>query len=250
MAAESTSRWRAMLDTVASVAVIALCGTLVYSIIQKPVRTAPAPTPTRNGPRTEPPLPPDPIGMAGSVRRGAPQARVVMLEFSDFECPFCGKFARETMPSIVANYVDKGLVELAFRQLPLDIHKSAKLAAVATNCAIDSGKFWQLHDFAFTRQKELSADLFLKEASALGIPKQQYEKCLKDTNEKSIDIDAQQAKSLNINGTPTFFVGVRKSVDTFQALQRLTGAQAADRFDVAIASALKAAAAANPNSKN
>jgi protein-disulfide isomerase len=232
--------WQVVLDTLATLAVLMLCGILGWSVLRSP---APEQAVARaaSQPRTEPPLPRDPVALDGAVRRGSTQARVVMLEFSDFECPFCGKFARETMPTLLKAYVDTGLVELAFRQLPLDIHQSARLAAVATSCAIGNGRFWEMHDVAFGHQKEFSTDFFVKQAASMGMPATAYAGCLEASDARQIDADGRQGKLLGVTGTPTFFVGVRKSPGTFQVLQRLTGAQSSERFDLAIASALKTA---------
>ena len=95
------------------------------------------------------PIPEDPVALDGTQMMGSPTARVVLMEFSDFQCPYCGRFAQETLPGLRAKYVDAGLVQFVFRHNPLPVHPNAQAAAEAAICAARQGNFWGMHDQLF-----------------------------------------------------------------------------------------------------
>jgi protein-disulfide isomerase len=161
-----------------------------------------------------PAAPPQPAGdlivnFHGDPARGAKAARVAIVEYSDFQCPFCGTYARETYSLIEENYIKTGKVKYFFRDLPLPMHPNAFPAAQAARCAGDQGKFWEMHDRLFANQNALSAlDLF-KHAQALALDTAQFNQCLmsgKYTN--AIRRSVSEAEGYGINGTPAFMIGV------------------------------------------
>ena len=100
-----------------------------------------------------PPLPKDPVDLAGAILAGNPSAHVAMIEFSDFECAFCGRFTRDTEPTLWHEYVDSGQLLVAFRHLVLEErHPHALRAAEAGECANRQGQFWPMHDVLFHNQ--------------------------------------------------------------------------------------------------
>jgi len=147
---------------------------------------------------------------------GDKNAKVTIVEFSDFQCPFCRRFWKETLPQIEKDYIDTGKVQFAYRHFPLTaIHPAAVPAAQASECANEQGRFWQMHDKIFDEQEKLSAggtaqfeasDL-KKWASDLGLNTTQFNQCL-DSGKftKNVTDDEQEAQKLGINGTPTIFV--------------------------------------------
>ena len=135
---------RSVLDIVATLAMIAAAGAIIWTTLGRS-----APTAARPG-RAPIPVPTEPVPLEGAPILGNPEAPVAIVEFSDFACPFCGRFSKDILPELKAKYIDTGQVLLAFRHLPLDrIHPRARPAAEAAECASRQGKFWRFHDLLF-----------------------------------------------------------------------------------------------------
>ena len=169
---------------------------------------------------------------------GPEDALVTIVEFSDFQCPFCSR-VNETVNKIKAEYPDK--VRIVFRQLPLPFHKEAKPAAKASLAAHKQGKFWEMHDKLFANQKELTEDNFAKWAGEIGLDVAQFKKDYAAADlDKMVDEDLKAAGDWGARGTPAFFVNGRF----------VSGAQPFENFDKVIQEELKKAEAwkkANPN---
>jgi protein-disulfide isomerase len=144
--------------------------------------------------------PVDPIGPA----RGSPDAKVTIVEFSDFQCPYCSR-AGSTVARVLKEY--EGKVRLVYRHLPLAFHPNAQKAAEASLCAADQGKFWELHDRMFADQAKLSPADLKASARELGLDGQRFDGCL-DGGEKRtlVEADARAAQALGVEGTPAFYV--------------------------------------------
>src|SRR5207247_8778213 len=95
-------------------------------------------------------------------------AKVAVIEYSDFQCPFCGRYAKESFPQITSDYVDTGKVKYVFHDLPLDFHKYAFKAAEAAHCAGEQGKFWEMHGLLFQNQAALAPEQLGGYAKDLG----------------------------------------------------------------------------------
>ena len=136
--------------------------------------------------------------------RGPNDAKITMIEFSDFECPFCGR-AHETVDKVMAKY--EGKVHLVFRQFPLSFHPHARKAAEAAVCADEQGKFWQMHDWMFTNQQKLEINELKETAGTLGLDKTKFAECL-DGNKsaKSVEEDMAAGEKNGVSGTPAFFI--------------------------------------------
>ncbi len=136
--------------------------------------------------------------------RGPEDAKVTIVEFSDFECPFCSK-AHDTVEKVMAAY--PGKLRLVFRQFPLPFHPHAAKAAAAALCAHEQGKFWELHDALFTNQKALEADQVKGYAKALGLDEAKFAQCLDGgQTSKTVEADAAAGKEAGVEGTPAFFI--------------------------------------------
>ena len=132
---------RELLDVIATIAIIAMAGIVGWSTFHTTTTVASQPrSPTRDIP-----LPEAPIPLAGAAIEGSDTAPLAVIEFSDFQCPFCANFARDTLPQLREKYVRTGKVRLAFQHLPLKAHRFAETAARAANCAGRQTKFWQMH---------------------------------------------------------------------------------------------------------
>jgi protein-disulfide isomerase len=169
---------------------------------------------------------------------GNKDAKVTIFEFSDFQCPFCRVFEQGAYAQIKKDYIDTGKARLIYRHYPLDFHPQSKLAAEASECAGEQGKFWEMHDKMFAEQEKkgsgttitFTANDVKKWASAIGVKAAQFNTCL-DTNKYDgrINDDINFANSIGVSGTPTFFINGA----------RLVGAQPFASFKAAIDILLK-----------
>ena len=140
---------------------------------------------------------------------GDEDAPLTIVEFSDFECPFCKSARDGAVKQIEEQYVKTGKVKLVYRDFPLtSIHPTAQKAAEAAECADDQDKFWEYHDLVFERQSLLSLASLKQWATELGLDTEKFNKCL-DSGEKASEInkDANDAQSAGGRGTPYFIVG-------------------------------------------
>ena len=147
---------------------------------------------------------------------GDADAPITIIEFSDFQCPFCARFSSQTLPSIQEEYIDKGLVKLVYRDFPLQhIHPNAAVTALAAECADDQGGFKGMHDILFEKQGEWSRagpqdviELLSGYASDTGIDAAEFEECVAmGTHVEDIRGDLEDGRSYGITGTPGFFIG-------------------------------------------
>jgi protein-disulfide isomerase len=140
---------------------------------------------------------------------GAADAPITIVEFSDFQCPFCERFFNETYPQLKQKYGDK--IHFVYRDFPLSqIHPQADIAAQAANCANAEGKFWEYHDILFKNQSKLQRDDLIGYATQLGIDKAKFSKCIDSrTYDPQINQDLQDGFNLGVGGTPTFFINGR-----------------------------------------
>jgi protein-disulfide isomerase len=136
--------------------------------------------------------------------KGSADALVTIVEFSDFECPFCGR-AHETMTEVSKAYGDK--VRIVFKQNPLPFHPNAKPGAKAALAAAEQGKFWEMHDLIFSNQQDLGHETFLKYAAKLGLDEAKFKTSMdSDKWDSIIDHDMKEAAAIGARGTPTFYV--------------------------------------------
>lgn len=145
------------------------------------------------------------VGYDPSRVRGNPEAPVTIVEFSDYECPFC-RGSEEVIRTVLAKYGDK--VKLAYRDFPLrQIHPHSLAAAEASRCASEQGKFWQYHDLLFSLPNKLDAAGLLDHARAVGLNEAQFLSCLNTEKFKSaVDADVKAGSNARVSGTPAFFI--------------------------------------------
>ncbi|HII72314.1 TPA: DsbA family protein [Candidatus Woesearchaeota archaeon] len=142
--------------------------------------------------------------------KGDPDAPVTIVEFSDFECPYCGMFYQQAYQQILSEYVDEGLVKIVFRDYPLPFHEDAQKAAEAAECAGDQGKFYDMHDMLFENQDSLSVSDLKKYAKELGLNTAKFNDCLDSGKyEEEVQMDAADGSAYGVSGTPAFFVNGR-----------------------------------------
>ncbi len=178
------------------------------------------------------PIPRQNVSPGDGPSWGSSNAKVTIVEFSDFQCPFCEAFYTNTYPQIRKQYGDK--VRFVYRQFPLtSLHPYALGAALASECANEQGKFWEYHDMLFSNQSNLGNDALLQYAAKVGVPNtQQFSQCL--SSQKYLDkikADVNAGMGYSVSGTPTFFINGNI----------LVGAQPFEAFQAAIDNELKAA---------
>jgi len=148
--------------------------------------------------------------------KGREDAPVIIVEFSDFQCPFCRRFSLQTLPQIKSEYIDTGKVKLVFRDMPLSFHNFARDAAKAANCAGKEGKYWEMHDLLFSTGNLSPQDL-RNHARQLGLDMKKFEACMQDPEvDAEITKDMRDAEQYGIRGTPTFIIGKNKGGSTFE----------------------------------
>jgi protein-disulfide isomerase len=137
--------------------------------------------------------------------RGNPEAPVVIVEFSDFQCPYC-RSVEPTLKKLLAKY--EGRVSLAFRDLPLrDMHPQAQLAAQASRCAGEQGHFWEYHDRLLENPNKLSREGLVEQARGLRVDEKQFDSCLASGRYKAhIEQERQLGLKAGLTGTPGFFI--------------------------------------------
>ncbi|MEM7481344.1 MAG: thioredoxin domain-containing protein [Acidobacteriota bacterium] len=139
--------------------------------------------------------------------KGPDDAPVTIIEFSDFECPFCSR-VNPTLAQVREEYGDK--VRIVFRQFPLSIHANAQKAAEASLCAHDQDKFWEMHDLMFEKQRELGVDQLKAQASQLGLDTEAFNECLdSDKYAQAVKDDMKAGAQAGVSGTPAMFINGR-----------------------------------------
>jgi protein-disulfide isomerase len=148
----------------------------------------------------------------GLPSKGSQSAKLILIEFTDYQCPFCSRHVQQTLPQIERDYVNPGQVRYVVRDFPLEsIHKEALKAAEAAHCAGEQGQYWQMHDQLFASQNSLGWDDLSAHAGKLGLDVQGFQRCLdSDKYAAKIRQDLAEAQKMGIQATPTFLLGVGK----------------------------------------
>ncbi len=165
------------------------------------------------------------VSLDDDPQMGENKAKVTIVEFSDFECPYCAKFHQQTFPQIKKDYIDTGKVRFIYRDFPLPFHNHAQKAAEASECADEQGKYWEYHNLLFENYDSLSVENLKKFAVDLKLDTAKFNSCL-DSGKMSSEVskDSQEGQGYGVSGTPAFFVNGKL----------LTGAQPFAVFQQAI----------------
>jgi len=155
---------------------------------------------------------------AGSPSQGPTDAPIELIEFSDFQCPYCYR-ANPTVKQVLTTYGNK--IRFVYRNYPLPSHPNARPAAEAAQCANEQGKFWPYHDRLFADQSKLNDDDLKASAAALGMDAAKFNACFDSHKYKTlVEADMQAGNDAGVNGTPAFFINGRM----------LSGAQPYEEF--------------------
>jgi len=138
---------------------------------------------------------------------GDDDAPITIIEFSDYECPFCTRFYLNTLPQIKSEYIDTGKVKLIYRDYPLGFHANAQKAAEAAECAGEQGKYYEMHDKLFDEGVNGGVSSFKQYAKEIGLNAGEFNECL-DSGEMASEVqkDFQDGQRVGVRGTPTFFI--------------------------------------------
>ena len=190
---------------------------------------------------TEQPKLPIKISIDDDPIIGDPNAPITIIEFSDFQCPFCARFHVQTLPLILEEYIESGKVKLVFRDFPIQsIHPNALPASVASECANEQGKFKEMHDMLFDNQNEWNKQetvdalsLFSQYATEIQLEQETFDSCLTDGNYiEEIRNDLEDGRDYGVTGTPGFFIGndqigyvELKGAQPFESFKKVIDAQ-------------------------
>jgi protein-disulfide isomerase len=166
---------------------------------------------------------------------GAPDAPLTLIEFSDYQCPYCRQFVENTFPALKRDYIETGKLRYTFRDLPLDrIHPQARKAAEAAHCAGEQGKYWEMHDLLFQYQQALQIESLKGYAQHLGLDVPAFEDCLvQGTYASAVQQNLDEGTAAGVRGTPSFVLGKTRPDGSVQGIV-LRGAQPIVAFRQAI----------------
>jgi len=196
----------------------------IKTLLQQGARAAPA----------EPVFREQVVSIGNAPFKGEAKATVTLIEFSDYQCPFCGRHYKQVMPKIVSDYVDTGKLKYVMFENPISsLHENAYNASLAALCAGDQGKYWEMHSIMFDNQKALEVDKLKSYAATIGLKAAEFDTCLDSKKyEKQVNSDLAIATSLGVEGTPGFVIGLTDPKDPAKATVSvyIKGAQSFDKF--------------------
>ena len=147
------------------------------------------------------------VNTNGSPSRGNARAKVAIVEFSDFQCPFCGRVT-PTLEEVRKKHPDD--VRIVFKHLPLSMHAKAPAAHAAAEAAHRQGRFWEMHDRIFANQAAMAPEKYLEYAREIGLDVERFQRdAASEEVKKKVAADAAEAAQLGVSGTPAFFVNGR-----------------------------------------
>jgi len=188
-------------------------------------------------PAQQPPSAPEPekvtLKLGAEYSLGRSDAPVVIVEYTDYQCPYCSLFHTGAYPEIKKNFIDTGKARFVKRDLALDFHPNALKAAQAARCAGDQKKFWEMHDILSSNPNSLGPEAYAKYASAIGLDSGAFKACIEsDKYVTDIRESGKGADSIGIAGTPSFVVGTVTG-DTLDGI-KIVGAQPYAVFEMVI----------------
>lgn len=170
------------------------------------------------------------VSSKGRPALGAANAPVTLVEFTDYQCPYCKRFFDTTFPKLKSKYIDTGKVRLVVKDLPLPFHVHARKAALAAHCAGDQGRFWDMHHVLYKNAGKLEEAALSKYAAGLALDTKKFRDCLESgKHRKAIEADIAQARAAGIRGTPAFVLGA--TTDDFVEGKYIRGAQKFATFE-------------------
>lgn len=189
----------------------------------------------RSNPRSFKPVD---LSVDGSPYLGEQDAPVTLVEFVDYQCPYCQQYADEILPEVLKAYVDTGKLRYVVRELPIvRIHPQAFQAAEAARCSGAQGKYWEMHDVLFSNQNRFKREDLVDYAGRLGLDLARFSQCLEKGEEATVvREDLKAGRLAGVRGTPTFFLGLTQmdNPGMLKATRVIRGAQPFSTFQEAI----------------
>jgi len=175
----------------------------IKKLLQQGAKAAPTPSAAK-------PFEPRDVSIAGAPVMGDVNAKVTLIEYSDYQCPFCSRHSTQTMPEIIKNYVESGKLKFVMREFPIpNLHARATAASQAALCAGDQGKYWEMHDVLFANQRKMSDEDLLGYGASIGLDSAQFSNCIEQgTHSDQVKKDIEQGQELGVSGTPSFVLGL------------------------------------------
>jgi protein-disulfide isomerase len=182
------------------------------------------------------------LGVADARFKGAKDAPVTVIEYFDYQCPFCARHVRQTLPQIDRDFIATGKAKYVLRDFPIEsLHPQAFKGHEASRCAAEQGKLWEMHERLIANQRAMAPDNLFEHADALGLNAAQFRQCLEaGKHAAAVRADMAEAGRLGISGTPTFLIA--RTVDEgarAQVVGLIRGAQPYERFKEAIETVLR-----------
>jgi len=228
-----SARFKAFLDLVVTLAIGVASVLLIWRVaVDQASGAPPAPSkPTIEDLRSAGLM----TRIGSEARLGSSEAPLVIIEYSDFECPFCARYAAEIFPSIEQDFIAAGRVEYVFRNYPLErIHPSAVTAAHVAKCAHRQGYVVPMREFLFTHQQSLRAVKWTEAAVEMGLDRKMFESCISAQDTSDIRTEKEEGTRLGVNSTPTFLFGQRRNNGEVRIVGRLRGAPPPELFPEAV----------------
>ena len=181
------------------------------------------------------------LSVAGEPFKGNENAKITLVEFSDFQCPFCARHVKNTLPRLEKEYIRTGKLKYVFRDFPIpQLHPQAPKVHEAANCAGRQNKYWEIHGIFFRNRISMPVPKLKEFARTLGLDMSKFGKCL-DSGKEAAGVRRDQAdgRKAFVRGTPTFFLGyTAPKGEKFKSVYRIIGAYPYSRFKAAIDSLL------------
>jgi Na+:H+ antiporter, NhaA family len=219
----SWNRVKTLLDLAGTIVLIAAGTALLWRLVVGPAR----PTASEPAVRDVSALSIDADKIANVLGVGT----VAIVEFSDFECPFCRTYATSVFPEIKTQFVDSGVARYVSFHFPLARHTRAVKAGEAAECARREGKYWQMSERLFARPMKLDRPDLTNHAAAIGLDRARFDECLAGPSAGRVATDKAEGTRLGVTGTPTFFLGSVRADGGIDLKRRIEGAP---RLDVLI----------------
>jgi protein-disulfide isomerase len=206
-------------------------------------------------PKREPPVKDAPKGLALDLThlpsKGSPTAKVILVEFSDYQCPFCARYATGVGKDVEKEFVQTGKVKLVFVNNPLPSHPNAKSLATAAICAGDQGHYWEMHDSLFSVTPKTPEDL-MEITQKLLLDSEKFQQCTGKSPEPArvIDRDLKKSKEFQVTGTPSFAIGQVSSQGQVSFKKLIFGAQPIEVFKKTIEDVLAEPVASTPSTES
>jgi len=199
----------------------------IKKLLQDGAKSAPTPP-------TPKPFEPRDVSIVGAPVMGESSAKVTLIEYSDYQCPFCARHSQQTMPDIIKNYVESGKLKFVMREYPIpNLHPRASAASNAALCAGEQDKYWEMHDVLFANQRKMSDDDLLSYGASIDLEAAQFSNCVKQgTHSDQVKKDIEEGQELGVSGTPSFVLGLTDPGDpnTIKVSKFVRGARAYSDF--------------------